>query len=253
MKKIRQHLQLLLFYTRAKLEAESFRHFAGYVWWVLDPLIGVGIYYLLFKIIRPSTTLEFIPFLLVGLITWKWINDSINKSAVSIQGSLEILKKLKLDSHIFPVTETLYNTSKFISIFALVVIGYCFLYGISYSHLFIVPMLLSSFIFILGSAVAISSVVPLFPDLQFFINYSFRLLFYPSGVLFSLERIPPEYRAILKYNPIANLIQGFREILIDLTIPGFFMIFYPLTIGISLLLLGLYLTRRYNQEYPKLY
>jgi ABC-type polysaccharide/polyol phosphate export permease len=253
-KKIKQEIELISYYAKAKLRAESYRNFAGYFWWILDPLFGVAIYYFLFKVIMHRGENNYIAFLILGLIIWKWINECISKSSGSILSGLGLLKKIKINSYIFPITEIIKDTWKFSVIFSLVVIYFgIFFAGFSMNHLFLLPLFFISLIFILGVGLILSSITPFLPDLKFLITYGMRLFFYASAVLFSEERIPEKYRFILIFNPIANIIKSFRLIIMNLEKPDFFSLFYPLSLGLILGITGLIIIKNKNQEYAKLH
>ena len=251
--KLKQHFELLIFYTKAKLEAESYRHFAGYLWWLLDPLIGVGIYYFLFKVIMNRGEEGFIGFLLLGLTLWKWISDSISKSSGAILSGIGLMKRIRLQAHIFPTVEIFYNSWKFALIFLVMTVGFAISNGVSLNHLFILPLLMTSLIFIVGVSFFLASIIPFLPDLHFIISYSMKLLFYASAVLYSESRVPDKYRFLIDYNPIANIIKSFREIMLRLDTPSIQSIFLPLFIGLTLGSIGLVIIRNKNREYAKLH
>lgn len=254
MNKLKQHLQLLIFYTSAKLEAESFRHFAGYLWWLLDPLLNVAIYYFLFKVIMNRGENDYIAFLVVGLIVWKWLADAISKSSSSVLANLHILKKIRLNPEIFPTVDLFYCSWKFLVIFSIIVpaIGFL-LFGFSLNHFLLIPLLLTTFVFIMGIGFISSSIIPFIPDLGFIITYSLRLVFYGSCVLFSEEKIPANYKWLFHWNPFAVIIKGFRMIMIDLSSPELWYFAYPLTIGLLFIWAGRSILRIKTQEYAKLF
>jgi lipopolysaccharide transport system permease protein len=253
-KNLKQEIELIIYYAKAKLKAESYRNFAGYFWWILDPLFGVAIYYFLFKVIMHRGENDYIAFLMLGLIIWKWISECLSKSSGAILSGLGLLKKIKLNAYIFPIAEVFKDTWKFLVIFSLLIISYgIFFSGYSLNHIYLLPLFIISLLFILGVGVFLASLTPFIPDLKFLITYGIRLFFYASAVLFSEERIPEKYKFILTYNPIANIIKAFRVIIMKLESPTLFSMFYPLSIGLMLGLVGLIIIKNKNQEYAKLH
>jgi lipopolysaccharide transport system permease protein/teichoic acid transport system permease protein len=253
-KKINQEIELISYYAKAKLRAESYRNFAGYFWWILDPLFGVTIYYFLFKVIMNKGETNYIAFLVLGLIIWKWISEGITKSSGSILAGLSLLKKIKLNAYIFPIAEVLKDTWKFLAIFLVLLLFFgFFVSGFSINHILIPLELIISLIFITGTGLLLSSLTPFLPDLQFLITYGMRLFFYASAVLFSEERIPEKYKLLLILNPIANLIKAFRQIIMNLESPSLYSMLYPLVVGIIFGGIGLIIIKNKNQEYAKLH
>lgn len=250
----KNHIDFLIYYTKAKLEAESFRHHAGYLWWVLDPLIGLGIYYFLFKVVMDRGGPDYLQFLFIGLITWKWFSDCVAKSSGSLLSNLALMKKIRIDKHTFPTVEFFYHTWKFTVIFSLVLVVYCTVlgYGVSVNYLYIPVVLIAQSFLIIGCSYFFASIIPFLPDLQFLVTYMMRLLFYPSGILFSLDHVPEKYKIFVTLNPIAGIINSYRLILMHASAPDFFAVSYGLGIGLVLAITGFMVMRKYDQEYPKL-
>ena len=69
---IRSSKDLIAYKTYADLRAEAERTYLGVVWWFLDPLIHISIYYFVFSVIMSRGTENFIAFLAVGVIVWRW-------------------------------------------------------------------------------------------------------------------------------------------------------------------------------------
>lgn len=253
LKNLFNQLDFLFFYTKAKLEAESFRHFAGYLWWILDPLFSVGVYFFLFKVLLNRGGEDYIQFLFIGLVSWKWFADSINKSSGAILSNLSLAKKIRMKKNIFPIVEILYNSWKFIVIFAFILVLYALMgYSVTGLHFFIIPLLLSQLVLIFGGGLFLSSIMPFFPDLKFIITYLLRLMFYPSGVLFALSQVPEKYIDLIYLNPMTGLIEGYRRIVMYGESPNTFSMIYASSIGIVLIITGTLIIKKYEQEYPKL-
>lgn len=251
--RIKNHIEFLVFYTKAKLEAESFRHHAGYLWWILDPLFSVAVYYFLFKVILNRGGPDYIQFLFIGLVSWKWFADTTLKSSGSLLSNLNIIKKIKIKKHVFPIVEVFYNTWKFLVIFAFILIIYSLIgYKVSLNHFFLPVVLLSQFTFLIGCALFLASIIPFLPDLHFLITYSIRLLFYPSGVIFALDSVPEKYKTLVMLNPMAGLIDSYRNIVMKASTPDFSPIFFGFLIGGCLALIGLFVMNKKDKEYPKL-
>ncbi len=249
----KNYIEFLIYYARAKLEAESFRHFAGYLWWILDPLFGVAIYYLLFKVILHRGEDDFVQFLFIGLITWKWFADSVNKGADSILTNISLIRKIRIQKHVFPMVEVFYNTWKFLVVFAAIIIVYALMgYPVSLMHFYLIPLLLSQAILIVGLTLFTSSFIPFFPDLSFLITYCLKLAFYPAGVVFALSKVPAEYQIFIKLHPMAGLIKGFRDVIMHGAPPSFWALCYAPTIGIVVGIIGLMFINKFDKSYAKL-
>jgi lipopolysaccharide transport system permease protein len=52
-----QYLRLIDTMARMALRADASRYFLGYIWWVLEPLLFVGVFYVVFNVILESGAL----------------------------------------------------------------------------------------------------------------------------------------------------------------------------------------------------
>ncbi len=245
-------LNLLLIYTSFKLEEESQKSYLGYLWWVIEPALNICIYFLLFKVILNRGGADYIQFLIIGVIVWRWLNISVTKSANSILSKASLIKKVNIHKIVFPLSETLAVFVKFMTIFIFVFVCFSFSYGITIYHTLIFLPLISMFIFIAGFGLFLSSIFPLIPDLKLFLPHFLRLLFYPSGVLFNVYDLPSDLQFFIKLNPIVGSIQSFRNILMYKSSPEFFSLSILSALGIFLYILGYWILKKNGKRYAKI-
>lgn len=247
------NLPLIIEYTKAKLEAESERTFLGYFWWILDPLIGVGIYYLLFKVFLNRGGDDYIPFLFIGLITWKWFTNSITKGTASIHGAAGIFKKVYVQKIVFPTVDIFYQSWKFLLVFVFTCVVYAvFGYCRSLNVLYIPVILIAEFIVLYGIGVFISAITPYLPDLKFVVGYIMKLMFYPSGILFDLARVPEKYQIIIKINFMSGIVQSYRNVIMYDKPPVWFAIIYATIVGLIFFTVGYIIIIKKDKIYPKI-
>ncbi len=248
-----KHFELIVLYTRSKLQAESQRTFLGYFWWILDPLVGVGIYYVLFKLFLKRGGPDYIPFLFLGLITWKWFENGVTRSAESILGAGGIFKRVNIHKSVFPSVEILYHSWKFMVVFFFIIVSYT-VFGYSASmSLFSLPIILFvQFILIYGIGLFVASITPFMPDLKFFIGYSMKLLFYPSGVLFDIATIPEKYQIYVQVNFLSGLIKSYRNVIMYQKGPEWFFLGYSFVVGMFFMFVGSIILDRKDKIYPKI-
>jgi ABC-type polysaccharide/polyol phosphate export permease len=134
---------LTIYLARFKLETESARSYLGYLWWFIDPLMNALIYYLLFKVIMQRGGEDFIFFLFIGVFTWRWMDNTINKSSNSILTQANLLKKLYVNKEVLIYSETLFVLAKFLMVMGFVYLIYAFNFGFSINHLLLPVVMIS--------------------------------------------------------------------------------------------------------------
>ncbi len=115
------------------------------------------------------------------------------------------------------------------------------------------PMLLAvQGLLIAALTLIAASAVPFLPDLKLVLQNLLRLWFFLSGVFYDISDFPDPLSSLLRLNPMALLLDGYRQILLQNRWPAL-MPLLVITLGSSLLLsAGLLGLRRFDRTYPKL-
>lgn len=107
-----QYLRLMDVMARMALRADASRFFLGYIWWVLEPLLWVGVFYIVFVLILGSRQPDFLPFLMVGKLAFVWFSKSVTQASNSIITGRGLVGKVSVSKTLFPmaiVQEGLYR------------------------------------------------------------------------------------------------------------------------------------------------
>ena len=63
--KLVQYFRLVDTQARMALKADSAQYYLGYIWWILEPLLFVAIFYLVFEVFLESHRSDFLIFLML--------------------------------------------------------------------------------------------------------------------------------------------------------------------------------------------
>lgn len=254
MRTVHKKLDLILFKVKAYMEDDHSHHYIGHFWLLLEPFISALIYYLVFKVLLHRGEDNYIQFLFIGIITWKWFSSSFQSGANSIYNNRALYKKIYLPKIIFPWIEVIYNTAKFLVVFAAVLVVYILILKspVTINYLYLPGLILAEFVFSLGLATLFASFLPYFTDLKILIGFVLRLAFYPTGVIFSLNRIPEKYKFLVDYNPMAQAVHSFRDIIVYGKPPSHQGILLLLVVGIICYAIGSMMITSLDKEYAKI-
>ena len=92
---------LLIYLVASGLKAQNRDSFLGYFWWLLDPLLNVGIYYFLMVVILGRGGPDYPIYLVIGMINWRWISSTINSSSKAITGYSSIISQVYMPKSVF--------------------------------------------------------------------------------------------------------------------------------------------------------
>lgn len=247
-----RYAEIVFYRSYAELKAEASRGYLGVLWWVLEPIIYLGIFFFYFTVVHKQKDELMIAFLLVGLVVWKWFASAIPFGGQSIVGGRNLMRQVYLPKFIFPCI-AMFTT--FVKFFFVLVLLLAFLpaAGVTptWTWLFIPLLVALQFILQLGMTGLLAAIMPLVPDLGQVINNLLMVFFFLSGVLFDLNKIPEYFRVYLYLNPMAVLIREYREVIIYGNQPGWTGLAAIFGFACLLLAVAFVIMRRFDKAYLK--
>ncbi len=248
----RRYVDLILYKTYAELKAESQRTYIGFLWWIIEPVINMLVFYVVFKLILHRGTEDFVPFLLIGVITWKWFQTTVRGAAVQVPANKTLMRQVYLPKFVLPSTTILKDTCKFLVAF-LMLMAFLWVYGFrpGAPYLALPVLLLIHLLLIAALAYPLAAVYPFVPDLLIPIDHALQVAFYLSGVFYAGASLPDGLRPYFYLNPMANLIEAYREVLMYDRWPDGSGLVWIGSFSVAGIVAGNYLLRRYDRLYPR--
>jgi lipopolysaccharide transport system permease protein len=229
----------------AGLKSEARQNFLGYLWFILEPTLTTAIAYLIYALLALGGGRDRIVMLLLGTLTWQWFESAVTLGAQGIKSKLHIMMHFPLPKYIFPLVGVFISTWKFLCIFAVLLV-FCALTGYPPSSAFVyLPFVLGAqLVLIMGLAIPLAVGVAYFNDLLTVTNSLFRLMMILSGAVFEASKVPTAALGYFYANPMAGLIESYRDIVLYHTTPNLNALLYAFSWGIGLGTLGWFWCRQ---------
>jgi lipopolysaccharide transport system permease protein len=214
--KLSQYLQLVDVQAKMILKSDASRFYLGYIWWLLEPLLFVAVFYVVFDVLLDSGRTDFLVFLMCGKLPFVWFSKSVTQASNSIVGNAGLIGKIDIPKTLFPmavIQEGLYRQSiVFFLLFAVVLIWG---YQASLVWLWIIPIILVQYLMIVACSFVAATLVCYLRDFSMLIPLGMAFLMFTSGIFWDVRTLPdPEMAAIvLAYNPLAFLLDAYRQVL----------------------------------------
>lgn len=245
---------LVLVWAKASLNlrSEASVNYLSYAWWIIEPLLHMAVYYVVFSFLLARGDENYVAFLLTGLIPFLWFTKTINHAMGSILQGKHLMNQLYVPKLFFPLTCIVQNTIKQSVIFVILLI-FLWAYGISPNilWLYILPIIFIQLLFITGCSLLAALVVPFVRDMLFVIPTAIQFLMFCSGIFFSHHDIPVSAQGIFFLNPMAVLLSAFRDVLIDGITPNFNLLGYVFGFSCLLISLATWLYRKLEYILPR--
>src|SRR5690606_38957070 len=101
--KLKQFLQLTLVKVQLNLKSEARKSYLSYIWWILEPALVVGVFYLVFGVLFSRGTPVFLVFLLCGQIPFLWFSRTITNGSASIEQGRGLMQQIEIPKIFFPL------------------------------------------------------------------------------------------------------------------------------------------------------
>ena len=236
---VRVLLALILRETRATFGTSNL----GYIWAIVTPTASVALLVYIFSLVdrEPPFGPSLALFFATGILTLQFFNELSSKLLTVFDANRALLT--------YPVIK---DVDTLIARTLLITITYLLIFAIFFSSLIVlglanIPSHMEHVLFsffataLLGFAIgatnaAISSVWDTWRQIE---KVFTRPLFFLSGIFYVPSNLPPEVIEVLKWNPVLHLVEWLRH--------GFYPnynslvlnIWYPIYLGLGLLLVGL--------------
>ena len=212
----RRFWHAVLFKAQANLYIDAARTYLSIAWWVLEPLLFMVVYYVIFGVLLGMREPGCIAFLLVGLIAWQWLEKTISAATGSVLDGALVLRKVPINRLFFPLAIVASDLAKTCLVFAVLLL---FLFGTGYGSDIRWPALLLvivvQLVLVTAIAVWVALLTPFFPDLRVLVGVLLRALMFASGVFYSPSLIPEAIRPYFFWNPVARVLDEYRNALLN--------------------------------------
>ena len=252
MKLTRHYFSLIAQKSAADLISEARRGYLGILWWVIEPVIYMSVFYLIFVVVFDRAGEGRVAFLLTGLVVWKWFATSIPQCAGSISANVGLIRQVYIPKFVFPAMVVTTSSMKFLIVFVLLLV-FLIVTGKSPGAAWVaLPVLMGvQLLFMLAIGCVLSAIVPFVPDLKLIIDNGMLLLFFLSGVFFDISSASPEIRFYLNTNPMVGIIDSYRMVLLEGAWPDWSLLGNVFSISLIVFALGWYLLQRFDRTYVK--
>ncbi len=226
----------------------------GWLWWVAEPLLFMGVYTVLFTFVFNRDMSYLMAYISAGLMMWNFFQRSITSSVTLVKHYSGLLHRVYMPKYVLIFSTMLYNAFKmFINFMIVLVFMVYYRVPVSFTALQFFPVLLTFLLFTFGCCVWLLHLGVYLPDTKKIVAVLMKVLFYLSGVFFSLDsRIKGNLGGfLLRVNPVGRLLHEARNALlynISVSVRPIVLVF---VFSVILSLSGIFVVTRYEQHYIK--
>lgn len=240
--------------AKSELKGEVAGSYLTWLWWILDPLFFMLIYTFIVQIVFATSVQNLPVFVMCGIIIWDFFNKNLITSVRIIRSNKGIITQKYIPKYMLVIEKLYVNFIKFlISFVLLAVMAIIFKIQITINILYAIPIIGLLSLISFGLSTILSHFGVFIEDAANIVQIILRLVFYLSGIFYSItERLPGTLSNIMmRINPVAYMIEDFRNVFMYGKGMNFELFFYWLIITLLVVIVAIKLINKYENSYAK--
>ena len=260
-KEIWRYRDLLILFVKRDIVTVYKQTILGPLWYLIQPLFTSVIFTLIFNNLGSISTGGVPPFLfnLAGITAWNYFNACLSGTSDTFKKNAGIFGKVYFPRVIMPMSITISNLLKFFIQLLIFTGFYLYYYSIGAdialnANILLFPVyVLMMALLGLGAGMILSSMTTKYRDMTVVIGFAVSLLMYMSAVPYPLsearKKFPEIVATFMEYNPVSQIIEGFRYMLLNTGSFSWVGFTYTLIISIAIFLIGIIIFNRTEKSF----
>jgi ABC-type polysaccharide/polyol phosphate export permease len=242
---------------RRDLQAKYRGSALGVLWTVANPVMLMGVYYLVFGVVWKSPFASgdnYALFLLVGLAPWTFFAAAVQSATRSMLDNANLIRKTRFPRQLVPLSVVFAHRVSFAAMLAvLLVLSFIALPRVRATEWLAIPLAVLFVGVVCGISLATASLNVLFRDIEFIVAALLVPLFFLTPILYPLTGSQlASHHTVVQFihwaNPLSPAIEAMRAPLFAGTLPRWTDVLYLVVACAVALLLGALIFRRVDDQ-----
>jgi len=211
---------LIWYMAMSSLAVESRGTKLGRSWWIIEPILLMGVYWMLVTVIFHNRVPNYALVVLAGILAFEFFARSVSFSMSMLKTAQSSMVHIAFPRTAVPLAVTLAETIRFV-ISMVVFVGIAAVFGVlpKPATALAVPFMVIEILFTLGASYFFAAQGIFFRDLTKITEYLFWVLFQLGCGMFPLALVPANVRTVVLLNPFTTFFEGVRTPLLYGTAP----------------------------------
>jgi ABC-2 type transport system permease protein len=186
----------------------------GFLWSLLNPMVMMTVYLIVFRYLMPIRGAGFVFLLLLGILSWTFFASSASMGAGSIVDNAGLLKTVHFPRAVLPISSVLFNLAQYL----LTILAFLPFMLLVY-RMPPPPALLLFPVFVLlqlamtmGVALALAAGVAFFRDIRHLLDIALMVMFWTTPIIYDYETIPAAWQKVVLLSPMSPFVLAYQQI-----------------------------------------
>jgi homopolymeric O-antigen transport system permease protein len=194
----------------------------GILWTLMNPLLTIGMYFIVFRYIFRVEIANFLGFFLIGFLMWLFFSRTVSAATTCIIENGSLIGKTAFPLEALPIATVLYQLFHHLIALGIAIPLMLVTSGarMSWQVLWVVPVLLAFVCLTLATALWLAALGVFFRDTRDILEVGLPILFWATPIFYSRDMAPGFLRSALALNPLSSFIEAMRSALLDALAPS---------------------------------
>jgi ABC-2 type transport system permease protein len=252
----------LIKYMAQRQMAKSYQgSHLGLLWAFLGPLLMVVLLTLIFseligikfREVTGNSSLNFGLFLYCGLLPFLTYSEALSRGVNIIRRNSGLVQGVVFPLEILPLTTIVASlVQNLLGVGALLVVLVVLGQQLHLTTLLLPLVLVPQLLFTLGLSYLVAVAGTYVPDVRETLRAVIRGTFFITPILWPSGRVPEDWRFVVDYNPLAVLVNAYRDLIINGELPGLESALWFSLFAAALFVVGLFVFDRVKHNFADL-
>jgi ABC-2 type transport system permease protein len=247
--------------TLRELRSKYKRSALGWTWSLLNPLVTMGLYSLVFSVYLkvepdvgdPSGLHNFAFFLMTGLLPFTFLANGLSGGMTALTANANLVNKVYFPREILVAASTASWLVSFLIELSLLSVALLFVGNVIFTMLPLILVLVAlETLFVLGLALMLSVWTVYFRDLEHLVALGLQAWFYTAPIIVPLSIIKDKMETIgwlwwlYNLNPLTRFVEAFHDAFYNLRYPPGLQFAYLVAVSVLTLAVGYTVFNRFE-------
>jgi len=218
-----KYRELLSELTMREIKQRYKQSVLGYAWVILNPFFQMLVMAFVFSFIMriPNLGVPYPIFLYAGLLPWTLFANSLGSASNALVGNAGLITKIYFPREIFVISTIIAKIVDFLLALSIFV-AFMFYYHLSvnWNILWVIPIFAIQQLFTYGISLFLAAANLFYRDIQYLLGLVILIWMYLTPVIYPTELFPDKYRWIFQLNPMAVIINAYRQVVLGGGMPN---------------------------------
>jgi len=232
----------------------------GFLWCLVNPLLMMGVFTVVFTVLMPKDIPKYPVFILCALLPWNFFSSAVINSIGSITDNAHLIKKVYFPREVLPLSTVLSNLVNFLlALIVLFAVLFAFRVRLTIWALLLPAIILIQVVFTLGLSLILSALNVFYRDTGIIMETVMLAWFFLTPIFYPITTVPERYTLwgvafnprvwLRRLNPMASIIASYQDILYWGAPTGWNFLLRTALTSLVILIVGYLIFLRYSPRF----